>query len=213
VALFLGTLLNIGHLEGLYEDHRGVKTAYNDPVRMIAATRPLPETGWFESQKMLADDLISHLPAGATVASSEIGYMGAVSPQVNIIDLSGLNDPRIALHGFSPQEVIARKPDLIWLPVKDYTAMYGRLYAAPELLAQYTVLDGALNYGLAIRKDGPHREQIEASLAEIWSKSYPGYRMEDYVVQSASWDGRQHPVEWDGKKYKPVEQNSGSTTE
>ena len=48
----------------------------------------------------ITDDLIAPLPPGTTVAATEVGYLGDHASQINVIDLAGLNDTDIALHGF-----------------------------------------------------------------------------------------------------------------
>jgi hypothetical protein len=153
---------------------------------------------------MLADAIIRHMPKGATVACSELGYLSATNPDINIIDLSGLNNAEIALHGFDAKSLLAKNPDLIWFPPQEYTEMYGRLYTEPDLLRNYRVIDGAFNYGLAIRKDGPYEKDIQEALSGIWPKIYPGYTIADYVVHTATWNGQQHRVYWDGEKYIPA---------
>ena len=45
------------------------------------------------------------------------------------------------------------------------------------------MLDGAFDYGLAIRRHGPHRARIEAGLRQAWDALYPGRAMADYVVR------------------------------
>jgi len=112
--------------------------------------------------------------------------MGAMAPQVNVIDLSGLNDPQIALHGFSMAALLAQKPDLVWLPFRDYTR--DQFFDSSDFLSEYTIYDGALTYGIALRKESPYYAQIMAGMKRIWAKEYSGYRMEDYVVQSAHWN-------------------------
>ena len=206
VAVLLFLIQNDHYFEDAYERRFGVKFAYNEPVRSVDAASPLPQTEWFTTQQMLADAIIRHLPKGATVSCSELGYLSATNPDLNVIDLSGLNDAEIALNGFNAKHLLDKKPDLIWFPPQEYTEMYGRLYTEPELLLEYSVIDGAFNYGLAIRKDGPYERDIQSALSDIWPKVYPGYKLADYIVHSVAWNGQTHRVYWDGEKYIPAAQ-------
>jgi hypothetical protein len=142
----------------------------------------------------ITDDLIAPLPPGTTVASTEVGYLGEHASQINVIDLAGLNDTDIALHGFNPTRFLARKPDLIWMPNSSYTYQRGVLISDPAFLAQYNLYAGAADYGIAIRKDSPVRPQMERQLNIFWSQVYPGTTPSDYLVHSATWTGQKHPV-------------------
>ncbi|MEG9435889.1 hypothetical protein JAO29_06890 [Edaphobacter sp. HDX4] len=179
------------HLDRTFE---GRRFAYEEADRVTRAKRPLPEISWRESIFIFGDGLVRGLPAGATLASSEVGYIGAIAPQVQLIDLSGLNDTNIALHGFRVEDLIRRRPDLIWLPHSDYTFQRGQMFAEPDFLNKYIVFDDALLYGVAIRKDSPYRVVIEAKWKPLWQTVYPGYPMDDYIVQSSRWSRTEHEV-------------------
>ena len=166
----------------------GRKYAYDDVQRVIAAPAPLPDENGLLALVDVAEMLVQPLPKGATVAASEVGYMGALAPQVNVIDTAGLNDTRIALDGFDAAALLARKPDLIWMPHVQYTYQRGLLFTQPGLLRDYTFVDGAASYGIAIRKNGPYTAQLGHEMEAYWAKRYPGRAMSDYVVQSVSWD-------------------------
>jgi hypothetical protein len=90
--------------------------------------------------------------------------------------------------------LLARKPDIIWMPHEAYTYQRGVMLSAPDLLREYDVYAGAGNYGLAIRKDSPYRSQIDRQMQVLWSAFYPGDRMSDYLVRSSSWDSARHVV-------------------
>ena len=160
---------------------------YEPATLVTAAQEPLPFVKWGEAMTAVTDVLVAPLPKGATVAATEVGYLGAMAPQVNVIDLAGLNDTEIALHGFDVRALLARKPDLIWMPSGDYTFNQAWLLSDPELLAEYEVYAGAGDFGLAIRKDSPDRALLEKQMAVFFEQVYPRYKMSDYVVQSASW--------------------------
>ena len=166
-----------------------------DPVHFdIAAKTPLPVLKWAQGMTAVTDLLVAPLPRGATVAATEVGYLGVKAPHVNIIDLAGLNDTQIALHGFNMQALLARKPDILWMPNLEYTYQSGLMLSDPALLQQYELYAGAANYGLAIRKDSPYRAQIDAQMPAFWNSLYPHSNSSDYLVHSASWSGQKHIV-------------------
>jgi hypothetical protein len=166
-----------------------------DPAQLnITATTPLPVVDWQSMMKDITDDLIAPLPPGTTVASTEVGYLGERASNINVIDLAGLNDTDIALHGFNDASFLARKPDLIWMPNAAYTYQRAALASDPAFLAQYDLYADAGNYGIAIRKDSPVRPQIEHQLGIFWSHVYPGTDPSAYLVHSATWTGLKHSV-------------------
>jgi hypothetical protein len=166
-----------------------------DPAQLnIAATTSLPSTDWQTMMSSISDNLIAPLPPGTTIAATEVGYLGVRASQVNIIDLAGLNDTDIALHGFDIHCFLARKPDLIWMPNTDYTYQRGIIFSDPAFLVQYDLYADAGNYGIAVRKDSPFRSQINRQLNIFWSKLYPGTDPSAYFVHSATWTGLKHPV-------------------
>ena len=167
-----------------------------DPAQLrIAATSPLPSYDWKSTMLAVTDDLIAPLPAGVTVAATEVGYLGERAPRINIIDMAGLNDPRIALHGFQVASFLKRKPDLIWMPHTDYTYQRGALFSDPALLAQYDVYADAGNYGIAIRKESPFRAAIQRQFQIFWATVYPGYNPSSYLVRSVAWSGLERRVQ------------------
>ena len=166
-----------------------------DPARLdIAAAVPLPAYDWGTMILDVTDDLVAPLPSGATVAATEVGYLGERASGINIIDLAGLNDTEIALHGFAMSRLLERKPDLIWMPHADYTYQRGVMFSDPAFLAEYDIYADAGNYGIAIRKDSPFRAAIERRFKIFWAKVYPGYDPAAYLVRSVTWSGLQHSV-------------------
>lgn len=166
-----------------------------DPAQLnITATTPLPGFHWQPMMLSITNDLIAPLPPGATVAATEVGYLGDRATQLNLIDLAGLNDTDIALHGFHMSRFLARKPDLIWMPNTDYSYQRGVMFSDPAFLAQYDIYAGAGNYGIAIRKDSPFRAQINRQFNIFWSQLYPGTDPGAYLVHSVTWSGNQHLV-------------------
>jgi hypothetical protein len=174
-------------------EHR-VHAEYDDVQLTMTATVPLPVQPWEKAMTEVTDLLVTPLPKGATVAATEVGYLGRFAPQVNVIDLAGLNDNEIALHGFKTEELLARRPDLIWLPNTDYTYQRGLMMSDTEFLREYELYAGAANFGIAVRKDSPLRSLMEKQMQALWSAAYPGYAMKDYVVSAAKWSGQKHEV-------------------
>jgi hypothetical protein len=166
-----------------------------DPAQLnISANNPLPTTDWQSMMSDITDNLIAPLPPGATVAATEVGYLGERASHVNVIDLAGLNDTAIALHGFDIHRFLARKPDLIWMPNTDYTYQRGIMFSDPAFLAQYNLYANAGNYGIAVRKDSAFRPQIDHQLNIFWSKLYPGTDPSLYLVHSVIWSDLAHSI-------------------
>jgi hypothetical protein len=153
------------------------------PLLVTSSSKPLPETEWFKTIRCLGNYMLSRLPPGASMAASEVGYLGAASPHSTIIDLVGLNDTHIATHGFSMDYLLRLGPDVIWFPHLDYTGLRAGMLKDPRLFDQYIVIAGAFTYGLAIRRDSPFLAQIEVGVHAVWGKLYPqGEKLEDYIV-------------------------------
>ncbi len=160
-----------------------VPRAISIPRLVTNAKEPLPLRPWFETISILTDSVVARLPDGAVVAASEVGYLGAQALQVKVVDLSGVNDNQIAFHGFSMDYLLSQQPDLIWFPHLGYIGMRSAILGDPRLFAQYEVVDGAFNYGIAIRKGSSLRPQIESDVRRAWTRLYPNFRFEDYVVR------------------------------
>jgi hypothetical protein len=179
---------------GIRRTEAGVHTEY-DPARVeMSASAPLPAVPWDVMMRDVTDMLVAPLPRGVTVAATEVGYLGARASQVNVIDMAGLNDNAIALHGFDVHALLLRKPDVIWFPNSDYTYLNAWMMSDPVLLKDYDVYAGAANYGLGILKHSSYSKQIDKQMHVFWSAAYPGYKMSDYLVRSAIWSRTKHAV-------------------
>jgi hypothetical protein len=172
----------------------GFHYEYDAAQLNITASTLLPEIDWQTMMSGVTDNLFAPLPPGATIAATEVGYLGERASRLNVIDLAGLNDTDIALHGFRMRQFLQRKPDLIWMPNTDYTYQRGIMFSDPALLAQYDIYADAGNYGIAVRKDSLFRSQIDRQLKIFWAKMYPGSDPSSYLVHSATWDGLKHVV-------------------
>lgn len=159
---------------------------HNHPVPssslVMKARQPLPELGWGASILAVTEEIAHTMPPGTGIAATEVGYLGAYSPKVNVIDLSGLNDREFAFHGFSMDALLRKAPDAIWMPNPNYTGMVESMISDPRFLQQYTLYAGAFDYGFAIRKDSSIRQQLEHSLAVSWASHYPAKVMDEYRV-------------------------------
>lgn len=147
---------------------------------------PLPPYDWIRQPGII--QIVAGLPPGAVVAASEVGYLGARSPRATIIDLVGLNDTGIGTRGFSMDGLLARNPDLIWLPQEHYTGLLATLFGDPRLLERYIVIAHVFNFGIAIRCDSSLRQDIESGLRATWPILYPAHNPVDYSVsRCAGW--------------------------
>lgn len=102
-----------------------------------------------------------------TIATTEIGYIGANLPNLNIIDMAGLNNKKIAFSGFSIKSFIENKPDVILMPQTHYVKMINSLLKSPDFRNQYTYYSHILDYGLALKKDSPYFKQLQKRLKKI----------------------------------------------
>lgn len=145
----------------------------------VAAAEPLPELdSWQAAQAVAA--IAAAAPAGTRFAMSEHGLPGALAPHVTIIDVLGLHDPTFARHGFSASVLFSRRPELIWLPHEDHRQMLRDMLDSEEFWAHYDFYPDAFFHGLALRRDGPHHDQLAALVAAQWQASYPGCAMAEY---------------------------------
>jgi hypothetical protein len=156
---------------------------YTEPTRVLATAAPLKGDVSDAMLYLFGDVVVHGLPKGTIMAASEVGYIGARAPQIDIIDLVGLNDKDIALHGFSMRRLLQQAPDLIWLPHEDYTWLRTTIWNDPAFLSRYEIFDHAFHYGVAIRKTSPRRQILEHQLAIGWSMLYPHAEMKNYLVQ------------------------------
>ena len=103
---------------------------------------------------------------------SEHGAVAADSPQVEVVDLTGLHNPVTQEGGSIIHDMLKQEPDVIWLPPRVYTGIINTLLTHPTFRESYDFWPGAFNFGLAIRKDSRHREGIESSVTAVWTDIY-----------------------------------------
>lgn len=117
-------------------------------------------------------DEYSTLPDDLCIATTEVGYPGAMNPRKRIIDLAGLNDTRLMLGGFDMEAMLLReRPDLIYMPYPDYKGLVRTLRDAPTFRAEYEEYApeslGNKAFGLALRRGSAHYARLrEITLAE-----------------------------------------------
>lgn len=112
-------------------------------------------------------DAFSDLPDDLVIATSEVGHVAALNPGKRIVDLSGLNDARLLLHGFDMNAMIERDaPDLIYLPHPDYASLNAALRDSEPFRAEYEIFDrehlGDVRFGLALRRSSEYYSRMRA---------------------------------------------------
>ncbi len=119
-------------------------------------------------------DFLSALPRDITFAASEYGFIGASLPDLKIIDLVGLNDRDMAHAGFSVEKFFSKKPDIIWMPHKDYTYIQSEVLDNPFFKDHYAYYPKIFILGIAVYKESPSYKIILSALERKFSKLYPG---------------------------------------
>ncbi|MBK7317115.1 hypothetical protein [Candidatus Villigracilis affinis] len=157
-------------------------TRYSPSTQYITpAAKELPERGTWPMVLAVAK-ISKSLPQGTTFAQSEYGFVGAEAPNIQIIDIVGLHDPYFAHNGFSVDEFLKRKPDLIWFPHYDYTKIITEIIDSQEFWEQYDYYPGAFDFGLAIRKDSLNHQVIDETINKVWREIYETRKMKDYLA-------------------------------
>jgi hypothetical protein len=104
-------------------------------------------------------DKFSTLPDDLIIATGEVGRVAAMNPRKTILDLSGLNDTDIALHGFSAARFFAvHKPDLMYLPHPHYREAWEEILRNPAFAREYDLYpaeDYGVTLDVAVNKASP----------------------------------------------------------
>jgi hypothetical protein len=111
-------------------------------------------------------DEVSALPDDLVIATTEIGLPAVLNPRKTIVDLSGLNTPAIARHGFSAETLFrAVQPDIFYMPHADNRRMDEAIRTHPYFEANYDYWPaqqlGTL-LGVAIHRRSPHYAALRA---------------------------------------------------
>jgi len=114
---------------------------------------------WFRLDKfsLLPDDLV--------MAATEIGHPLAMNPYKTVIDMTGLNETRIAHSGFSADSFFYYyQPDLIFMPHPDYQDMIESINKNSYFINNYEVFSVdylSTTLSLAIREDSEYYQQMK----------------------------------------------------
>ncbi|UCE01515.1 MAG: hypothetical protein JSW67_09495 [Candidatus Latescibacterota bacterium] len=110
---------------------------------------------------------VSALPEEVVLAATEIGLPGVLNLEKKIVDLSGLNDPHFARHGFDADRLFQNEPpDWIYMPHPDYVALTRAIRAHPVFRSEYDALRPGTTLPLAIRRTSPHYARMRAILRQ-----------------------------------------------
>jgi len=109
---------------------------------------------WFRLEEFAA------LPVDLVLATTEIGLPGVLFRGNKVVDLSGLNDPRFARHGFDADVFFGTdRPDLVYMPAADYRIMTQRILEHPSFRAEYEYYPNQAvrtSLGIALRRTSVH---------------------------------------------------------
>ena len=108
-------------------------------------------------------EAISSLPDDLTLATTEVGLPAAMNPCKAIVDLTGLNETRLAQEGFSADYMLAEyAPDFIYMPHPHYARMTEILISNPGF-SRYEYIPAAdlgTEMGVALKKGSRHYESM-----------------------------------------------------
>src|SRR5450432_997735 len=106
------------------------------------------------------EKIIRLLPPDATVAATEYGYLSVKAPNIKFMDLCGLHNADMALHGYSDRFLKLWSPSLIWMPPRDYTSLRYEIATGAYFREHYDYFPNAVNYGIAVLKNSPDHDQL-----------------------------------------------------
>jgi hypothetical protein len=153
---------------------------YHNAWYTMGTATPLPTLANIKLAGSAGARFASRLPPGTVAAMSEHGYIGAIAPDLVIIDLVGLHDRRIARSGFSAADLMQRRPDVIWGPHPDYRWIVEDIVRDAAFWREYDYYPSALNFGVALRRSSDRFGDISRIFAEEWALVYPGFSMSSY---------------------------------
>lgn len=128
----------------------------------------------------LISGVMKQAPAGVKVVMTEHGMVGARAPQVHIIDVIGLHNRHVAHHGFSAEWLFAQEPDMFWGPHFHYTCINRKIFYAEKFWQHYRFFPGLFSWGISLRVDGPHYQELYRLVDDSIRKQYPGYTLDDF---------------------------------
>jgi hypothetical protein len=115
--------------------------------------------GYKEGIAMM-EKLLQLLPPDATVAATEYGYLSVKVPGLKFLDLCGLHNADMALHGYNDRFLKDWNPVLIWMPPGDYTSLRYAIATGAYFREHYDYYPDAVNYGVAILKNSPGHDLL-----------------------------------------------------
>jgi hypothetical protein len=117
----------------------------------------------------------SILPDDLSMAATELGILSALNPGKTIYDLSGLNDPILAVDGFDLKRFLGEQdPDLVYLPHPDYKTLTAKLLNSEEFQNRYQIYSSETlgSYlGIALRRTSPYFYQMKNIVEEELAKT------------------------------------------
>ncbi len=131
----------------------------------------------------LFSQFLTDLNEKITLCATEYGYVGALNPEIKIIDPLGLHNTSAAKNGFSYDLISSGFPDLIQLPHEHYTLMNYKILSNKEFQENYIFIPKIFNYGLGIRKKSKFFNKI-CSLIQVYSKQIydKNFVLKDYLA-------------------------------
>ncbi len=144
----------------LYVQRKSVAEAARFSLPPTVTNRMACRTMDYKEGIQAMQDLISLLPADATIAATEYGYLSVKAPDNKFMDLCGLHNYEFALHGYSDHMLGAWSPTLIWLPANEYTALRKQIISGDYFKKYYDFFPDAMSYGIAILKNSPYHDKL-----------------------------------------------------
>ncbi len=117
-------------------------------------------------------DRFSTLPSDLSMATTEIGHVGAMNLDKTVVDIAGLNDPLFAHHRFSADAFFLHyHPDLIYMPHPGYQAMNASLESNATFQRDYEWLRadqiGVEWMGIALNRGSKHYKEMREIALEV----------------------------------------------
>lgn len=162
VALVPWLALSLAVWSELQPNDRIAKAAVLCPVGSPQEQRAKLRNAW------PGINLLAALPDDLILATTEVGQPGVLSPNRPIVDLSGLNDPRVARGTWSPvQAVLETQADVVYLH-PDYKGMNRGFAESDQFTADYEQFQpsGPRALSVYVRRDSKYHAQILNALSQ-----------------------------------------------
>ena len=161
----LGLALAVWPAAQLLQEARQLgAAARRSPFFVHSSARERYKSTWIATTWFRLDEF-SDLPDDLVMAMTEFGFPAAMNPGKTIVDLTGLNNTEFAHHGFSADALFGRyRPDLIFMPWRDYSRMLDQISAHPEFRDDYEYFAPrqlGTSMGLALRRSSKYYSQMQ----------------------------------------------------